>query len=208
MRQRVVANPQGAASAASGSNNHRPAGTSTCSPISNNGVVEAYRDSCFESPTRFYTVAPEHPKLGKWATPSTLKYSQPTQATTRQQALVATHRLDVEASISPAATRSRQQPRPASSSPVEGPSGDGKQCARGPHHRAESKKTVSSAAAGGGGGGGGVDGNNRRPISPAGAPRWGGSGSPPLSPSRGRRSVPRIHTPVSGRVSLPLITAL
>lgn len=207
VRQRVVSSPQGATSAASGSN-HRPAG-GTCSPV-NNGVVEAYQDSCFESPTKFYTVAPEHPKLGKWATPSTLKYSQPTQATT-QQALVATHCLDVKASISAAATRSRQQPRPgcsachakgARSSPTRSAvgGGDGKHYARGSHHKAESKKTASSGV--GDGGGGGIHDNfNRKPVSPAGAQRRGGSESPPPSPSRSRREVPRIHTPVSGRVS-------
>jgi len=43
----------------------------------NPGLVKAYSDSCFESPTNFYIASPEHPKLGIWAKPSTLKYSQP-----------------------------------------------------------------------------------------------------------------------------------
>lgn len=40
------------------------------------GIVEAYTDDCFETPTKFYMVSPDHPKLGKWAQPSTLKYKQ------------------------------------------------------------------------------------------------------------------------------------
>lgn len=30
-------------------------------------LLEAYQDSRFESPTRFFIAAPDHPKLGKWA---------------------------------------------------------------------------------------------------------------------------------------------
>lgn len=43
----------------------------------NPGLVKAYSDSCFESTTSFYIASPEHPKLGIWAKPSTLKYCQP-----------------------------------------------------------------------------------------------------------------------------------
>ena len=213
VRRRVVASPVGAASAATASD--RPG-----SPI-NFGIVEAYQDSCFVSPTRFYTVSPEHPKLGKWATPSTLKYSQPTQTT--QQAFAATHCLD-ETAIS-AATRSRHQ-RPtccssccaspavgrggchakkgAPSSSTRSAAAGGEYHSRGSHHIAESKMTASSAGGGYGGGGGSAADASRhykRPVSPAGALRWGGSESPPPSPPWGLREVPRIHTSVSGRVS-------
>lgn len=41
-------------------------------------IKEAYCDDRFDCPTRFFTVAPEHPKLGKWAQPSTLKYTATT----------------------------------------------------------------------------------------------------------------------------------
>lgn len=37
-------------------------------------IQEAYSDDRFDSPTRFFTAAPDHPKLGKWAQPSTLKH--------------------------------------------------------------------------------------------------------------------------------------
>lgn len=43
-------------------------------------IQEAYRDDRFDSPTRFFTAAPEHPKLGKWTQPSTLKYTITTTA--------------------------------------------------------------------------------------------------------------------------------
>lgn len=59
----------------------RPAGTT--GPItkqarnlrSTPGLMEAYCDDKFVSPTRFFTAAPEHSRLGKWAQPSTLSYN-------------------------------------------------------------------------------------------------------------------------------------
>ena len=38
------------------------------------GLTEAYSDPYLQSPTRFFIASPEHPKMGKWAQRSTLKY--------------------------------------------------------------------------------------------------------------------------------------
>ena len=193
VRQRIGIRPAGAVSAAA---SERPGSR-------NLSVIEAYQDSCFESPTRFFTVAPEHPKLGRWAIPSTLKYSQAPQTAlvesrSRQPQTVCSSPVAARGCHAKRGGGSPSSPTRSASSPGGGGGGGVSKCnVKGPRHKMmESIK----AAGGGGGGGGGVQNKNKRPLSAAGALRWGPE-SPPPSPPRGGREEPRINTPVSGRVS-------
>lgn len=146
-------------------------------------LVKAYSESCFESPTSFYIASPEHPKLGKWAQPSTLKYSLPPQHHTAHNA---TRCVDDAALFAPdngrphttgrqPITREKNKPtavlnrsRPKTSS----------------HHRLKESD------------------REKRPASPMGSSLLVGySNSSPASSIRGRREAPQIDTPVSGRVS-------
>lgn len=142
------------------------------------GVIEAYNDGAFQ-PIRFFVVSPDHPNLGKWAQPSTLKYSLPPQAKNF------TNESPLDETNHPVATRSR--PRPVFSSP------DGRSYRRrtssavsnGRSSRVR-RKTESGRA--------------ERPVSPV--PTLGeGSGSLSLFSVRGGREGLRVDMPISGRVS-------
>lgn len=149
--------------------------------IPKHGLSEAYSDDCFESPTRFFIASPEHPKLGKWAQPSTLKYQAPHAHQPSTQCL--------DEAVLFASTHNKV--RPVSSSSLKGR----RQNARGSSAtsnrlgcgsaRIRQKMEPSRA---------------KRSVSPV-SPLRAGSESPPSSSIRGRREEPRIDTPVSGRVS-------
>lgn len=145
----------------------------------NAGLVKAYSDSCFESSTAFYIASPEHPQLGKWAKPSTLKYSQLPQ----QRDPTTTQCLD-EASLF-ASSHSRPRTAGCSSRPV----------GRGGCHRSSRGRGSSAIAASSCSG----TKPSRSAIEPARTQR-------PISPTgtsssiQGQREAPRIDTPISGRV--------
>lgn len=159
---------------------------------SNPTIVEAYSDNCFETQTRFYTVAPDHPKLGKWSQPSTLKYGQqhPSDMSSHQSLNENAHPTAIRIS-------STRRSRPTCSSPpvvahgLVGRSGtttptmmaasNGSICRSSRvRQRVQSRRTT-------------------RPVSPLCAR----SESPPPSTARGRQGeAPRIDTPISGRVSV------
>lgn len=159
---------------------------------SNSSIVEAYSDNCFETQTRFYTVAPEHPKLGKWSQASTLKYGQhPTP-------VVPSHHQSLDEKAHSASTRiSYRRSRPTCSSPppvvgahgLVGRSGMTTPTMMGASNRSiggssRVRQRVESRRA-------------TRPVSPL----YARSESPPSSTARGRlEEFPRIDTPISGRV--------
>lgn len=152
----------------------------------NPGLVKAYSDSCFESPTAFYIASPEHPKLGKWAKPSTLKYSQ----IPPQRDFTTTQCLDealLFASNSRGNNISNSRPRTAgcSSRPV----GHG-----GCHRTSRGKSSFGTTPpySSGAKASRPAEGLTRtqRPISPVGT----------SSSIQGQREAPRIDTPISGRV--------
>lgn len=163
------------------------------SASANPGLVKAYSDSCFDSPTNFYIAPPDHPKLGKWAQAPTLKYSQP--ATPLQDSYITPHCLDV---IVFSASR-RSRPRAASAAIT------GRKPAR------RTKAAATSASENRSGATKALTalerqrlvqpGRAKRPISQVAALQATSStGSPPVSSIRGRRQEPRIDTPISGRV--------
>lgn len=142
------------------------------------GLVKAYADSCFESSTTFFVASPEHPKLGKWAEPSALKYSQLPQ----QVNPLATKCLD-EAMLF-ASSNGGSRPRTAGGS------------SRGGSHRTSRRR--GSAA------NGASPSDIARPGRPAVEPA---RSQRPISPKgtgtasiQGQREAPRIDTPISGRV--------
>lgn len=156
-------------------------------------IVEAYSDNCFETQTRFYTVAPDHPKLGKWSQPSTLKYGQqhPTDMSSHQS-------LDENTNATATRISNNRRSRPTCSSPPP-------VLARGLIGRSGTTTPTMMAASNGS-----ICRSSRvrqrvqsrrttRPVSPLCAR----SESPPSSTARGRQEeILRIDTPISGRVSL------
>lgn len=172
------------------------------------GLVEAYSESCFESSTSFYIASPEHPKLGKWAQPSTLKYSEPPQ---QQSDHIATQCLD-EAMLfasnhGRSSQRSSGRPRTTGGECVARPVWRG---GRQPSAQGGSISAAAAAAAQSFSGAkpSRASGNPRkrvvepgrakRPISAVGALLAGST--TPSSSIRGQREAPRINTPISGRV--------
>lgn len=151
------------------------------------GITEAYSDDCFESPARFFVVSPEHPKLGQWAQSSTLKYSQPPPAH-----YVSSPCLD-ETIVFPAA---RRRPRTACSSAVNRGHALGitlvTTSTRSNGKSSRVRQRVESGRA-------------KRPISPMGS-MSPDSDAPPVSSIQGLRGSQRIDTPVSGRVSIIIVS--
>lgn len=150
----------------------------------NPGLVKAYSDSCFESSTDFYIASPEHPKLGKWAKPSTLKYSQ-----LPQQRDSTTSQCLNEALLF-ASSHSSGRPRTAGCS--SRPAG------RGGYHRfSREGGTCSSAVAA-------SSPSGAKPSRPAVKPvRTQKPNSPTMGTSssiKGQHEAPRMDTPISGRV--------
>ncbi|CAM9619637.1 unnamed protein product, partial [Ectocarpus sp. 13 AM-2016] len=160
----------------------------------NPGLVKAYSDGCFDSPTNFYIAPPDHPKLGKWAQASTLKYSQPVKPL--QDSCITPRCLDdIVFSAS-----SRSRPRAASAA-VAGrkparrtkaaavPASENRSSAAKALTILERQRLVQPGRA-------------KRPISQVAALQATAStGSPSVSSIRGRRQEPRIDTPISGRVA-------
>lgn len=159
----------------------------------NPGLVKAYSDSCFDSPTNFYIAPPDHPKLGKWAQASTLKYSQP--ATPQQDSYVTPQYLD-DIVFSPS---SRSRPRTAAAAIAGRKPARRTKAATTPASEDRSGATKALTA---------LErqrllqpGRAKRPISQVAALQATSStGSPPVCSIRGRRQEPRIDTPISGRV--------
>lgn len=171
------------------------------SASANPGLVKAYSDSCFDSPTNFYIAPPDHPKLGKWAQASTLKYSQP--ATPQQDSYI-TPQCFGDIVFSPS---SRSRPRTAAAAVA------GRKPAR------RTKAAATSASENRSGATKALTalqrprlvqpGRAKRPISQVSALQaTSAAGSPPVSSIRGRRQEPRINTPISGRVreNLPALS--
>lgn len=159
-----------------------PKRSATASP----GLVKAYSDNCFESSTTFYIVSPDHPKLGQWAKPSTLKYSPIPQ----QIDPIATKCLnDALLFASSHSSKTRSRPRTAGRC-SSGPVGHG-----GPHRTSRARGSSAIAASSSS-----VtkprrpaveSARSQRPISPTGTT---------ASSIQGQREAPRIDTPISGRV--------
>lgn len=170
------------------------------------GLVEAYSESCFENSTSFYIAPPEHPKLGKWAQPSSLKYSQPLP----QQDHVAAQCLDEAMHFASnrggrRSKRSGGRPRTTGGESYPRPVLRGGDC-----HPSTREKSTSSAAVAAkssarakpsralGSHSSVEPGRAKRPISPVGALLTASTTSP--SAIQGQREAPRINTPISGRV--------
>lgn len=197
------------------------ANTSTRQQISTSPqlITEAYVDHKFVAPTRFFTAAPEHPKLGMWAQPSTLKYCH------------YAYQVDSDSNHLPRQANGPALARPILSFPsddriicsntndsksrqVSSPGGRSKR-----HEEYASGRkdlaTVRSGGATAAGPGRSICGTSRtrqqfEPARSRSPPRIRGSflgraESPPSSWSRGQKlhivAAPRIDTPVSGRVS-------
>lgn len=152
-----------------------PATTKSGSP--NYGLIEAYSDDCFEAPTRFYIVSPDHPKLGKWAQPSTLKYHQPPQAN------LVTTECPNEATFF-AKAHNRPRLGRGCSPNARGKTVSAASSRSGARSRVRQRMEPVRA---------------KRPVSPVPTVR-AGSESPPPSSIRVRHEAPRIDTPISGRV--------
>lgn len=151
----------------------------------NPGLTQAYSDSCFESSTNFYIASPDHPKLGQWAKPSSLKYSQLSQQTDP----VVTKCLDEALLFSSSHSKSSSsRPHTAGcSAPAvgRGSSRRTSQARRGRSATPSSAVTKPSRSPAT------EPARVQRSISPAGTT---------VSSIQGQREAPRIDTPVSGRV--------
>lgn len=143
-------------------------------------LVKAYSDSCFESPTSFYIASPEHPKLGKWAQPSTLKYSLPPQQHTTHNA---TRCVALFASNHGRPHTTGRNPITRAKNTWKAVSVSESRSKKGPSHQRLKEPE-----------------RPERPASPVGSLLVGCSNSSPSSSIRGRREAPHIDTPVSGRV--------
>lgn len=144
------------------------------------GLVQAYSDSCFESSTTFYIASPEHPKLGKWAKPSTLKYSHPPQ----QRDPIITQCLD-ESMLFASSHSSRPRTTGCSSRRV----------GRGECHRPSRGRGGPAVAA--------PSSSSAKPLRSAEEPAKAQRAISPTGTSssiQGQREAPRIDTPISGRV--------
>lgn len=185
------------------------------------GLVEAYSESCFESSTSFYIASPEHPKLGKWAQPSTLRYSQPPQ---QQSDHITSQCLD-EAMLFASNSGNNNASRRRSGRPRT----TGGECIARPVWRGSYHVSTRGSSTAGGAAVAAVKstksaksasaakpsrairnrlvepGREKRPISSTGA-LLAGSTTPPSSSIRGQREAPRINTPISGRVSVQRTT--